>query len=56
MKDVINFIVVNKVLLATVGLAVVSEAMSLFPGIKSNGIAQLLVNLLKQVIGPKEGS
>ena len=31
----------------------ISEALSLFPGMKSNGILQMVANMLKQISGNK---
>ena len=44
----------NWAVIATALLAV-SEALSLIPGVKSNGIIQGIVNFLKSAVGSKEG-
>lgn len=45
--EVINFIVIHKVELLALGLAV-SEALSLIPSVKANGIFQFVWGLLKR--------
>ena len=42
-----NFVIENKELLLSISLFVISEFMSLYPKSKSNGILQLIFNLLK---------
>lgn len=46
MAALITFIIANKVVLLTAGLAV-SEALSLIPAVQSNGIFQAVYNVLK---------
>ena len=53
MTIAIAFIIANKVLLAVLGVAVLSEALPFLPT-KANGIAQLVLNLLKKQAPPKE--
>lgn len=40
----------NLIIIVTALLAV-SEALSLIPSIKANGVVQLVVNLLKKIVG-----
>jgi hypothetical protein len=44
----------NKLLLVMAVLGGISEALSLIPSIKSNGIFQLISNALKALLGKKE--
>lgn len=52
MSLVVAFVIANKALLAALGVAVLSEVMPFLPT-KANGVAQMLVNLLKRV--PADG-
>jgi len=44
----------NKLLLVMAVLGGISEALSLIPSIKANGIFQLISNALKALLGKKE--
>jgi hypothetical protein len=44
----------NKVLLVLAVLGGLSEALSLIPSIKANGVFQLISNALKALLGKKE--
>lgn len=44
----------EKLLLALAVLGGLSEALSLIPSVKSNGVFQLISNLLKALLGKKE--
>jgi hypothetical protein len=44
----------NKILLVMAVLGGISEALSLIPSIKANGIFQLISNALKALLGKKE--
>lgn len=51
LAEILAFFAANKVVLLAFGLAL-SEVLGLIPGIKSNSIFQLAINLLKK-ISPK---
>jgi len=44
----------NKILLVMAVLGGISEALSLIPSIKANGVFQLISNALKALLGKKE--
>jgi hypothetical protein len=44
----------SKVLLVMAVLGGVSEALSLIPAVKANGVFQLVVNILKALLGKKD--
>lgn len=43
----------DKVTIVLLALLAVSEVLALIPGVKSNGVFQLLVNIVKSLVGPK---
>ena len=44
----------NKILLVMAVLGGISEALSLIPSVKANGVFQLISNALKALLGKKE--
>lgn len=48
-----QFVIDNSAVLLGAALAV-SEALSLIPAVKSNGIFQLIVNVIKSIAGKKD--
>ena len=49
--NVLAWIVANKAVLIPAVIAVLSEIMSLIPSLKSNGIIDLFINILKAILG-----
>lgn len=48
-------VVINTALAIVAALGVLGEALSLIPGIKANGVFQLIFNIIKALGGKKDG-